>query len=149
MLNKKKRMVGMTTVSSQNLKSYQDQLWVLGQRGTSSLLSLGLSLFLSLSLAQKHMCAHCLSFDIHMVSIPDRCTSHKGEQKMFLSKNKHTCRATMHLTRLQHHLVSDTKNDPLPENNLCVKVVFLLVSSISPPPADADYAACDPKNGWN
>lgn len=33
----------------------------------------------------------------------------------------------MHLTRLQHHLVSGTKNDPLPETNLCVKVVSCVI----------------------
>lgn len=127
---KEKWLVGMTTVPSQYLKSYQVQLWVLGQRGT---LSFSLSVSRSLSFSLSHTYAHCFSSDIHTVSIPDRCTSPRGERKMFPSKNKHTRRPTMHLTRLQYHLVSDTKNDPLPKTNLCVKVVFLLYSSICPP----------------
>lgn len=146
-LNKKKAVVGMTTVPSQNLKSYQVQLWVLGQRSS---LSFSLSVSLSSSLSHTRW-AHCLSSDIHTVSIPDRCTSHKGEGKMFLSKNKHTCRPAMHLTRLQYHLVSDTKNDPLPGTNLSVKVVFLLYSSISPPPGWSRLWCLRPqkKKGWN
>lgn len=140
---KEKWMVGMTTAPSQNLKSYQVQLWMLGQMGTLALPSLSLSLSLSVSLSLflsliTHTHTHArLRSDIHMVNIHHRCTSHKGERKMLFSKNKHTGSPTTHLTRLQDHLVSDTKNDPLPGGNLHLKVAFLLYSSISPPP------------GWN
>lgn len=132
-LNKRK-VVGWHDDSSKSIsKELPGPIMSAWSKGHPLLLSLSLSLSWSLSFSLSHTCAHCFSSDIPTVSIPDRCTSQRGERKMFPSKNKHTRRPTMHLTRLQYHLVSDTKNDPLPRTNLCVKVVFLLYSSICPP----------------